>query len=32
MNRNNVFLSTESVFAFSSKIYAKLYTNIGYVS
>lgn len=32
MNHNNVFLSTESEFAFSNKIFAKLYAHIEYVS
>lgn len=32
MNHNDIFLSTESVFAFSNKIYAKLYANIEYIS
>lgn len=32
MNQNNVFLSTNSEFAFSSKIFAKFYANIEYAS
>lgn len=32
MNHNNVFLSTESVFAFSNKIYAKLHAQYWHTS